>query len=142
MSTKLLPQKTPTDRTRKGRADSLSTNLPRSIEVGATRIDVVELGFTAARDRMAAMFSAAREHGTKFCIVNERSPDAKDIVLMTTDELAKLVDVVPHKRPRTGAEILASLPFVGAGLPVVRSKAPDSDTRILYVPSLGRDVGA
>ena len=110
----------------------------RLMDFGSVQIAVVDLGYAAARDKLADVIHAAGQ-GIKFHIGNERNPMADTVVLMAPGELSKLVDPALRKRKRKGAEILSGMPFAGTGLPRLRLTVHDDDTQALRVPTTARD---
>lgn len=116
-----------------GRSTNSVVRPPRRIGVGSVQIDVVDLGVSEAQAKWAEVISAAIDQGVKFRIGNKRKPNGGAVILMAAGELSKLVELTP--RTRTGAEILAGMPFAGTGLPALRSTAPDDDTRVLKIPT-------
>lgn len=116
-----------------GRSTNSVVRPPRRIGVGSVQIDVVDLGVSEAQAKWAEVISAAIDQGVKFRIGNKRKPNGGAVILMAAGELSKLVELTP--RTRTGAEILAGMPFAGTRLPALRSTAPDDDTRVLKIPT-------
>ena len=112
----------------------------RLMDFGSVQIAVVDLGYAAARDKLADVIRAAVGQGIKFHIGNERNPMADTVVLMAPGELGKLVDPALRERKRKGADILSGMPFAGTGLPTLRLTAHDNDTQALRVPATARDV--
>lgn len=112
----------------------------RLMDFGSVQIPVVDVGYAAARDKLADVIRAAVGQGIKFHIGNERNPMAGTVVLMAPGELGKLVDPALRKCKRKGAEILSGMPFAGTGLPTLRLTAHDNDTQALRVPTTARDM--
>lgn len=125
---------------RERRFPILGGRSPRLMDFGCAQIAVVDLGYAAARDKLADVIRAAVGQGTKFHIGNERNRMADMVVLMAPAELGKLVDPALRKHKRKGAEILSGMPFAGTGLPTLRLTAHDDDTQVLRVPTTACDA--
>lgn len=107
----------------------------QALDFGEIRIECVQIGVAAARERLADVMLAARSEGTNFQISNERGGRGESVLLMAPESVRQLVYDAVHRPKRKGADILAKLPFVGTGQPALRLGIEEEDPRTLKLPA-------
>lgn len=125
----------PTDATIRW-VEQWSGRKPSHFTVAGADVEVFELGFATARQRFGDVLRAAGAGGVTFKIGNERNPLADAVVLMAPAELDRLVSAACARPKRSGAELLAGMPFAALPRPSVRLSQEDDHDTTLRVPVL------
>lgn len=132
---------TPTEATVRW-VEQWSGRKPRTMSFAGAEVEVFELGFAAARQRFGDVLRAAGAGGVTFKIGNERNPLADAVVLLAPSELDRLVNAASARRKRSGAEVLAGMPFAAFQRPALRLSDEDDHDTALRVPAAARQFPA